>query len=258
MRLDQENIRQLLEPHTPMHCQFRRDRAINAVVEKKLRMRNGLPFDEMAARRSFARSIGKFQPQATKPVAILTAFRAERSLADNHAANVALANDLQQLNLGFYPVNGMGQEDVPALFGLVQVVEPSSEESFVVQPRGEMPEEAFEALIRSLLLKYGQFGAMMKLPNTPQAFLLRSSDGERENKGSEIGARTPRDDYYSQLQGGPRADAGMLSPWEIWGERNPIKRVLNWWGGRSAMNRPADRSKTGRRFSIRPGEEEVT
>jgi hypothetical protein len=205
----------------------------------------------MAARRSFARSVGKFQSQATKPVAILTAFRAERSLADNRAANAALANDLQQLILAFYPVHGRGQEDFPVLFGLVRVVQPSSEESFVVQPRGEMTERTFEAMIRSLSQKHGQYGAMMKLPSTLQAFLLRCSDGGRENKGSEVGATTPQDDYYSQLKGGPRADPSMLSPWELRGERNPIKRVLNWWAGRSAMNGPADRTKIGQRFSIR-------
>lgn len=201
--------------------------------------------------------MAKFKPRMTKPIAILTAFRAERNLADNRAANAELANDLQRLNLSFYPVQGMGQEDFPALFGLVHVVQPSSEESFVVQPRGEMAEKAFEATILGLLRKYEQYGAMMKLPSTPQAFLLRTSDGGRENKGSAVGSRTPQDDYYTQLKAGPRADAGTLSPWEVQGERNPVKRVLNWWVGRSEMNKPADRSKIGRRFSIRRAEGEV-
>jgi hypothetical protein len=207
--------------------------------------------EEMAARRSFAHSLGKWQQPLDKPIAILTAFRADQSLANNRARNVALANDMQQLDLGFYPVLGRGQEDFLALFGLVRVVQPSSEESFVVQPQGEMSEEVFEATIRRLLQKYEQYGAMMKLPSTPQAFLLRTADGNREYKGSEVGATTPKDDYYSQLKVGPRADTSMLSPWEIRGERNPIKRVLNWWGDRSEMNRPVDRTKIGRRFSVR-------
>lgn len=212
--------------------------------------------NEMAARRSLARSMSKFQPPSTKPVAILTAFRTVRSLADNRAANAELAKDLQQLNLSFFPVQGMGQEDFPALFGLVQVVQPSNEESFVIQPRGEMTEEVFETTIRDLLRKYGQYGAMMKLPGTAQAFLLRTADGIRESKGSEVGSRTSQDNYYSQLRAGPRADTKCLSPWEIHGERNPIKRVLNWWFGRSEINRPADHSKIGRRFSIRRAEGE--
>jgi hypothetical protein len=207
--------------------------------------------EEMAARRSFAHSMGKWQQPVDKPIAILTAFRADQILANNRARNVALANDMQQLDLGFYPLLGRGQEDFPALFGLVRVVQPSSEESFVVQPQGEMSEEVFEATIRGLLQKYEQYGAIMKLPSTPQAFLLRTADGSREYKGSEVGATTPKDDYYSQLRAGPRADTSMLSPWEIRGERNPIKRVLNWWGGRSEMNRPVDRTKIGRRFSVR-------
>jgi hypothetical protein len=192
-----------------------------------------------------------------KPVAILTAFRAERSLADNRATNAELARDLRQSNLSFYPVQGMGQEDVPALFGWVRVIQPSSEESYVVQPRGEMAEEAFEATILGLLRRYEQYGAMMRLPSTPQPFLLRTSDGGREHKGSEVGPRTPQDDYYTQLKAGPRADSSTLSPWEVRGERNPVKRVLNWWVGRSEMNKPADCSKIGRRFSIRRAEGEV-
>src|SRR5258707_10744253 len=136
----------------------------------------------MAARRSFARSIGKWQPQATKPAAILTAFRGERNLADNRAANAELANDLQRLSLGFYLVNGLGQEQHKALFDLIRWVVPSSEESFVVQPRGDLSEEAFEAVIRNLVQEYGQYGAIVKLPNTPQAFLLPAA-GERDYKG---------------------------------------------------------------------------
>lgn len=225
-------------------------------MRKRLRFAEWLAFDEMAARRSFARSMGKFKPQATKPVAILTAFRGERSLADNRAANAALANDLQQLDLGFYPVYGMGQEEKERLFGWIRYVLPSDEESFLVQPTGEMPEEVFEATVRNLLQKYGQYGAMVKLPSTAQAFLLPPV-GERDYQGSEIGPRTPEDRYYSQLKSGPRADSNMLSPWEIRGERGPIKRIINWWGRRSAMNRPADRSKIGKRFSIRPAKGEA-
>jgi hypothetical protein len=207
----------------------------------------------MAARRSFAHSLSKFQPQLTKPVAILTAFRAERSLGDNRAANAVLANGLQRLSLGFYPVIGMGQEEKKRLFGLIRWIVPSSEESYVVQPRGEMPEQEFQATIQSLLQKYQQYGAIVKLPSSTQAFVLQPN-GTRDYQGSKEGARTAKDSFYSQLKSGPRADPSMLSPWEIRGERNPIKRVLNWWGGRSAMNRLADRPRIGRRFSIRPAE----
>jgi hypothetical protein len=120
--------------------------------------------DEMAARRSITRLLNKFQAQAMKPVAVLTAFQGERTLADNRAAK--------------------------------------------------------------LLQKYGQFFAMMKLPSTPQVFLLRS-DGQREFLGSEIAARTRNDPYYTQLKSGPRADSSMLSLWESLGERGLVKRFIN-------------------------------
>src|ERR1043165_8595230 len=148
-------------------------------MEKQLQFADWLAINKMAARRSFARSIGKFQPQETKPVAILTAFRGERSLAENRAANAQLATALQRFNLGFYPVIGMGQEEKKRLFGLIRWVVPSSEESFVVQPRSEMREEEFEATIRNMLQKYEQYAAMVKLPGTAQAFLL-SPVGERD------------------------------------------------------------------------------
>jgi len=208
-------------------------------------------FNEMAARRSLKRSMGKFAPQVVeKPVAILTAFRGEVPVADNRRANTRLADDLKRLNLGFYPVIGAGQEERRWLFGLFRYVVPSREESFVVQPRADMTEGAFVSVIQGLLQGYGQFAAMMKVPSSPQAFLLYS-DGGREDTGSGVGPATAQDNYYTQLKGGPRADASMLRPWEIQGERNPLKRFINWRNGRSFMNHPADRAKIGQRFSIK-------
>ena len=168
-------------------------------MDKKLKFAEWLALDAMAARRSFARSVGKFQRQTTKPVAILTAFRGERSLSDNRAANAQLANDLQQLNLGFYPVNGMGQEDHQTLFGLVQWVVPSSEESFVVQPRVRCRSKRLRRRYGISCIITGSSCAMMKLPSSLQAFLLKA-DGDPEGKGSEVGARTSNDPYYSQLK----------------------------------------------------------
>jgi hypothetical protein len=208
-------------------------------------------FHAMAARRSFNRSIEKFELLVVdRIVAIITAIRGEVPLVDNRKANAQLEDDLKELNLGFYPVKGAGQEERRWLFGLLRYVVPSSEESLVVQPRGELMEAAFVSVIQRLLHKYGQFVAMMKLPSSPQAFLLHA-DGSRENKGSGAGPTTPQDDYYTQLRGGPRAHESMLRPWEIQGERNPFRRLFNAWGGRSFMNHPADRSKIGQRFSIK-------
>ena len=91
---------------------------------------------------------------------------------------------------------------------------------------------------------------MMKIPNSEQAYLLYA-DGSTEGKGSHAGATTVQDDYYTQLKAGPRAEPEMLRPWEIHGEQNPFKRLVNWWSGRTFMNNPADQSKIGRRFSIK-------
>jgi hypothetical protein len=145
-------------------------------------------FSEMAARRSFYRSTSKFEPDVDKPVAILTAFRGEVPLAENRRANAQLADDLKGLDLGFYPVKGAGQE-VRLRFGLIPIVVPSSEESFIVQPRAHMTEEAFVSKIQGLLRKYSQFAAMMKLPSFQQSFLLHS-DGDRVDIGSSVGPTT--------------------------------------------------------------------
>ena len=177
-------------------------------------------------------------------------------LSHNRRMNRDLIEDLKRLNLGFYPVNGAGQEERRVLFGLFRYIVPSSEESFVVQPRDDMPEANFVSVIQDLLQKYHQFAALVRVPSTPQAFLLRL-DGRRQGKGSEVGTRTAQDDFYTQLKAGPRASPGMLSPWELHGEQNPVKRFINLIGGRSSMNKPADLTKIGRRLSIRSTGEET-
>ncbi|HET6881357.1 MAG TPA: hypothetical protein VFI31_14440, partial [Pirellulales bacterium] len=219
-------------------------------MRTRVRFKEWFPANEMTARRSFDHSLSKFKPPIVgKPVAILTAWRGEGSLADNRRANVELEKDLQSQDLGYYPVKGAGQEQ-RRLLGMLPYVIPSGEESFVVHPRGEMSGETFETVILRLLHKYDQYAAMMKVPTSEQAYLLYS-DGSREQKGSDAGPTTARDNYYTQLKGGPRADPEMLRPWETYGEQNRFKRLVNWWSGRAFMNNPADQSKIGRRFSIK-------
>ena len=79
-------------------------------------------FTEMAARRSFNRSVGKFERQVDKPVAILTAFRSKVQLAANRQRNRELVEDLKGRNLGFYPVKGAGQEERRVFFGLLRYI----------------------------------------------------------------------------------------------------------------------------------------
>ncbi len=151
--------------------------------------------NQMAARRSYNRSTAKFEPQITKPVAIVTAFRGGQELPINRAANAHLVDDLKNLELSFYPVIGAGQEQRRFLFILFQYVVPMvGEESFVVQPRADMAENEFEFVILRLLQQYGQFAAMVKLPSSPRAFLLYS-DAEREYKASGVVPTTPTNMY---------------------------------------------------------------
>jgi hypothetical protein len=116
-------------------------------------------FNEMAARRSFTRSMGKFQPQVVdKPVAILTAWRGD--LTDpagqrypeavrrrlNDQANRKLMASIQQRGLSYYPVVGAGQE--PNEQGVLSA---NKENSLVVQPISEMDEMDFIDHIQQLL-----------------------------------------------------------------------------------------------------------
>ena len=154
-----------------------------------------LTLTEMAARRSLRRSMGKYEPEMVgKPVATLTAWRgklldpsghpfpeAERRRR-NEAANVRLAANIQRRGLSHYPVVGAGQEVV----GGIQTV--NKESSFIVQAHGTMPESVFLDHIRELLFnptgepgrgpfRHMQYGAIVKLPGDPQAYLLHHPDG---------------------------------------------------------------------------------
>jgi hypothetical protein len=216
-----------------------------------------------AARRSRSRNQSKWDQGIDRPVAVLTAFEAGSRpltrLVANRAANEKLVQDFKANGLSFFPVRGMGQEEVKYLWGLITFRTPSEEESFVVQPiDGTMTEQAFISIVQAMLARYNQFAAAVRLPSTPQAFLLEPS-GKRSNIGTGVGGRSPKDDYFTQLCGGPRAPDAQLSPYEIRGEGNPINKAINWWRGRTDMNRPADRIKIGQRFSIKdPAQREET
>jgi hypothetical protein len=209
-----------------------------------------------AARRSLKRNLDKWATGINRPVAIITAFQGgsdpESRLVANRIANRSLVDDIKQAGLSFYPVKGAGQEIRKLLWKIPYVVA-SEEESFVVQPRSaEMAEEQFVAVIQQLLGKYNQYAAAVKLPSTPQAFLLQQ-DGTKQDIGAGAGPRTNQDAYYTQLRAGKRADDLMTSPWEREGEPNPIKRAVNWLRGDPRLNRPTDK-KPGQRFTIKnPG-----
>jgi hypothetical protein len=224
-----------------------------------LRFEEWAAVNEMAARRSFARSLGKFLPRSVdKPVATLTAWRGE--LLDpegrpypeaarkrvNTEANLKLMANIRRRGLSYYPVVGAGQE---AKDGEVHM---NREMSLVVQPVGTMTEDEFIAHLRQLLFNptgergrgpfaHTQWGAVIKLPGLPEAFLFhQATDPPRspadyrigEFIGGSAGPRTG-EPAYTQLRYGPRATPAMTDP----------------------LDRPDDvgniKGRPGRRFTVR-------
>ncbi|MGH7169842.1 MAG: hypothetical protein ACRELG_06150 [Gemmataceae bacterium] len=198
--------------------------------------------------------------QITKPVALLTAFVEEPRDAEgevpvdplqkrrlNRGRNEALKRELAHLGMSHYSVIGAGQSQ--RRFVGFPYISPSAEESFVVQSRGEMQEEDFLDALQQLLVQYNQYAAAVKIPSNPMAFLFLQN-GERILLGISAETRRPGEPYYTALTKGPRADDGMLDSWELHGERNPFRRMINWFHGRSDMNRPRQQ-RGGRRFVIK-------
>jgi hypothetical protein len=201
---------------------------------------HGGAFNEMAARRSFKRSMGKFEPQAIdKAVAIITAWRGE--LLDpagqpyleavrrrlNDKANRNLIANIQRRGLSYYPVVGAGQEANDQ--GVFSV---NKENSLVVQPIGNLNEMDFIESIQQLLFNptgevgpgpfpHTQWGVTIKLPSNPQAFLLYHSGNaptgpqdytQVKPLGDTAESRLPHDWYYTQMKYGPRAEPAMMDP----------------------------------------------
>ncbi len=224
-----------------------------------MRLEEWLALHEMAARRSFARSLGKFLPQAVdRPVATLTAWRGElldpegrpypeairRKL--NAEANRRLTANVRRRGLSYYPVIGAGQEEKDG------EVHMNKEVSLVVQSMGKMSEAEFLNHIRQLLFNptaesgpgpfaHTQWGAAVKLPDMPQAFLFHLASESPtspadykigENIGGTAGPRRG-EPAYTQMKYGPRATPGMNDP----------------------LDRPDDlgniKGEPGRRFTVR-------
>lgn len=150
-----------------------------------------------AARRSFGRTMGKFQnpkdfganydepnTQLNRPIAIISAFRKDFDLDTNREANKKLAKRIRSFGLSWYPVIGAGQEEVK---GVIQV---ANEESLVIQPVSpDMGEEEFLEIVKELLFdptgeggpsEHTQWGALVKLPSQKKAFLLHHDKKEPE------------------------------------------------------------------------------
>jgi hypothetical protein len=204
------------------------------------RLAHRCAFNEMAARRSFNHSMGKFEsPMVIKPVAILTAWRGvlrdpatgqpypeavRRRLNDR--ANELLKANIRRRGLSFYPVVGAGQEqDTQGNWTA------NRENSFIVQPVGAMDDDTFRNHVRELLFNptgepgsgpfpHTQEAATVKLPGQSQAFLLKYPDGQspvgpqsytiERPIGDSAFPRTSQDDYFTQMKFGPRASPAMM------------------------------------------------
>ncbi len=175
--------------------------------------------NEMSARRSFWRTIGKFVEDGKittkKPIAILTAFRADipgtetQKLTKNRRANEILKQRLEQFGFSWYPILGMGQEEDDA-----GDINTQREESFIVQPRQHMPNDEFAHYVKNLAFSSGgthqQWGAVIKLPGKPVVLMHHGGEpqspedyNQTDPLGTTAKVRTPSDPYYTQMAKGP-------------------------------------------------------
>lgn len=202
-----------------------------------------------AARRSISRMLAKFDAVvANKPVAILTAWRGE--LTDdsgkphpeavrrrfNDEANRKLEANVRRRGLSMVPVVGAGQEE-----GEDGTLTVNRENSFMIQPVGEMPEKEFVTQIKDLLhnptgepgrgpYPHTQWGGLVKLPSQPRSFVVHQEGNplgpEDYHVGDHLGTTArPRknEPYYTQLRYGPRASNPMMDDLDKPGDLGTIK-----------------------------------
>lgn len=112
--------------------------------------------------------------QEKHPTAILTAFRQDRGsspkdrLEKNREANKELEKDIRAAGLKFTRRKGDGME--PDKNGKIRTV---PEESYVIQPVEEISEQKFIKIVKKLLLKYRQWGGVVKFPGSKEFLLSR-------------------------------------------------------------------------------------
>ncbi|MCA1693886.1 MAG: hypothetical protein LC749_03680, partial [Actinobacteria bacterium] len=141
----------------------------------------------------------------------------------NDEANRKLAAEVRRRGLSIVPVVGAGQEE-----GEDGTLTANKEDSYIVQPVGEMPEKEFLAHIKGILYNptgepargpypHTQWGGVVKLPSQPRAFIVHQQGDPTGPEDYHIGdylgrAARPRrsEPYFTQLRYGPRASNSMM------------------------------------------------
>lgn len=179
----------------------------------------GVPLAE-AARRSLARLFDLMQANQPAPIAIFTAFRGENTIQKNRSLNRDLEGDLRKLGWGYVPVFGGFTEKIRDESGKEtgKTKKVDSEESYFVFGGGE--KNKFLTSVQLLLAKYRQEGAVVKLPDEPQAYLLAAS-GERTPLGNW--SLNQAAEYYTRMRKGP---PGRQFTFECAGDSSRTTRMV--------------------------------
>jgi hypothetical protein len=147
----------------------------------------------------FEASLSRVLRHAGNEFVIISADRRENTPAENVAARVALKAGLRQLNYGFIPIDGVGQEANPE-----GVVEPVVEKAYLVPNNGE-PSASFLNDMLALAARFNQWGiCRWKGNGTGSHFggsgALLTSDGALDANFSCLHVGTSV--FFSKLQQG--------------------------------------------------------
>ena len=174
---------------------FVKEDRIRRYVEYKAEQ-DKVPFNE-AARRSLARVFDLITNYPDSPFVILTAFRGEKTLVANRAANRLMENDLRELGWGYIPVLGGYVEKVRDEDGneTGETKKIDSEESYFCVGNGDIKKD-----VLNLLAKYQQEAAIIRPAGSPDAILISANGSE-----TVVGKFTPNQlaDYFTKMRKGP-------------------------------------------------------
>jgi hypothetical protein len=177
--------------------QFVKEDSVRRYVEYKAH-EWGVLYSE-AARRSLGRVYDHITKNTDVPIAILTAFRGEKSLAANRSTNKALEADFRRLGWGFIPVVGGFVEKVRDAEGKEtgETKKIDGEESYFVT--GDSI-NGFRVRVLNLIHKYAQEAAVVKYPGNPDAYLLSDAGGE-----TSLGkwSNNKMAEYFTRMRKGP-------------------------------------------------------